>query len=321
MAEEQGRPLELEYEPYELTRVYDAISNIEYPGSDSDEWTHKAKVAARELMEWARADERAKRPNREQMIADGINRTVDEGLGPHPLPDSYCHAVQCGVDAVLSSLALKPEGDQELLDRIEVLEKDLAYEVTQKVNLAEQLERAKRPNRARLIAAMDKCRTDWEDSRSLTGPDLSENLADAVFAVIADEPAASDEPSVEEVATSGKAILTDRQMFELVVKALLRGSFGWYSETFQQAHDAWFRWKAMHDDRVRSAERERLLDRVVTRAGIEAGARRLFVYDTAAAGDAEGAWDALLDDAPLRAIYRTRARAVLEAAARQPSDG
>lgn len=54
------------------------------------------------------ADEHAKRPDRDQMIADGINRAADEGLGPHPLPDSYCHAVQCGVDAVLASITLSP---------------------------------------------------------------------------------------------------------------------------------------------------------------------------------------------------------------------
>lgn len=46
-------------EPYELIRLEDAISNIDYPGADSEEWTYKAKVAARELMKAVRADERA----------------------------------------------------------------------------------------------------------------------------------------------------------------------------------------------------------------------------------------------------------------------
>lgn len=32
-----------------LVRLEDAISNIDYPGSDSDEWTAKAKAAAKEL--------------------------------------------------------------------------------------------------------------------------------------------------------------------------------------------------------------------------------------------------------------------------------
>ena len=39
-------------------------------------------------------------------------------------------------------LALEPETDQELQDRIEVLEKNLAYEVAQKIKLAEQLQAA-----------------------------------------------------------------------------------------------------------------------------------------------------------------------------------
>ncbi|MBF4459504.1 hypothetical protein [Pseudoclavibacter sp. VKM Ac-2867] len=47
-------------EPYELIRLEDAISNIDYPGTDAAEWTHKAKVAARELMKAVRADERAR---------------------------------------------------------------------------------------------------------------------------------------------------------------------------------------------------------------------------------------------------------------------
>lgn len=32
-----------------LVRLEDAISNIDYPGTDADEWTHKAKQAAKEL--------------------------------------------------------------------------------------------------------------------------------------------------------------------------------------------------------------------------------------------------------------------------------
>lgn len=46
-------------EPYELIRLEDAISNIDYPGSDAVEWTHKAKVAARNLMRAVGAAERA----------------------------------------------------------------------------------------------------------------------------------------------------------------------------------------------------------------------------------------------------------------------
>lgn len=38
-----------------LIRLEDAISNIDYPGSDSPEWEHKAKLAARDLRALAPA--------------------------------------------------------------------------------------------------------------------------------------------------------------------------------------------------------------------------------------------------------------------------
>lgn len=47
------------FDLYALVRLEDAISNIDYPGADSKEWTQKAKVAARELERAARVDERA----------------------------------------------------------------------------------------------------------------------------------------------------------------------------------------------------------------------------------------------------------------------
>mgnify|MGYP003599344763 CR=1 FL=1 len=52
----------------------------------------------------------------------------------------------------------------------------------------------------------------------------------------------------------------------------------------------------------------------VTDERAEAAARRLFVYDTATAGDSEGAWDAMDEETILRKMYLTRARAALEAA-------
>ena len=116
-----------------------------------------AELAA--LFAKVRADERAKRPDREQ-----IERTVRaHRVWWNFETGSLC---QCGwkcllsehpahvADAVLSSLALKTETDQELQDRIEVLEKNLAYEVAQKIKLADTLrdERAKRPDRDRYVS-------------------------------------------------------------------------------------------------------------------------------------------------------------------------
>ena len=92
-------------------------------------------------------DEREKRPDRGRMAfalfeADG-RRNYDGSPTPwHILDlDEQAHYRKLA-DAVLSSLALKTETDQELQDRIEVLEKNLAYEVAQKIKLAEQLQAA-----------------------------------------------------------------------------------------------------------------------------------------------------------------------------------
>ena len=62
-------------------------------------------------------------------------------MGKHPHSGNSQENYFCPnhADAVL---ALEPETDQELQDRIEVLEKNLAYEVAQKIKLAEQLQAA-----------------------------------------------------------------------------------------------------------------------------------------------------------------------------------
>ena len=91
----------------------------------------------------------SKRPDREQMAFalflhesgqdEAFLRRIWEGHpAEHPVKLNYYGLA----DAVLSSLALKTETDQELQDRIEVLEKNLAYEVAQKIKLAEQLQAA-----------------------------------------------------------------------------------------------------------------------------------------------------------------------------------
>ena len=92
--------------------------------------------------------ERAKRPDREQI--DRIQFEIDN---VHQIHGDTClcgfkssrsrsrteHLTALFAEAVL---ALEPETDQELQDRIEVLEKNLAYEVAQKIKLAEQLQAA-----------------------------------------------------------------------------------------------------------------------------------------------------------------------------------
>lgn len=90
-------------------------------------------------------DERAKRPDREQIASALYDYEVEvTNHGDCCYPWSYVsEAVRerylGRADAVL---ALEPETDQELQDRIEVLEKNLAYEVAQKIKLAEQLQAA-----------------------------------------------------------------------------------------------------------------------------------------------------------------------------------
>ena len=153
-----------------------------------------AELAA--LFAKVRADERAKRPDREQ-----IERTVRaHRVWWNFETGSLC---QCGwkcllsehpahvADAVLSSLALKTETDQELQDRIEVLEKNLAYEVAQKIKLADTLrdERAKRPDRRQIYKAI---REEAKSVDSPCPPWLASRYADAVLAL---EPEAREEPT------------------------------------------------------------------------------------------------------------------------------
>lgn len=93
-------------------------------------------------------DERAKRPDREQIARiqfeiDNVHQIHGEtclcGFKSSRSRSRTEHLTALFADAVL---ALEPETDQELQDRIEVLEKNLAYEVAQKIKLAEQLQAA-----------------------------------------------------------------------------------------------------------------------------------------------------------------------------------
>ena len=83
-----------------------------------------------------RADERAKRPDRA-----ALERIAAECEADIPYDDGNETAKLIG-KRIREALALEPETDQELQDRIEVLEKNLAYEVAQKIKLAEQLQAA-----------------------------------------------------------------------------------------------------------------------------------------------------------------------------------
>ena len=83
-----------------------------------------------------RADERAKRPDRA-----ALERIAAECEADIPYDDGNETAKLIG-KRIREALALEPEADQELQDRIEVLEKNLAYEVAQKIKLAEQLQAA-----------------------------------------------------------------------------------------------------------------------------------------------------------------------------------
>ena len=156
-----------------------------------------AELAA--LFAKVRADERAKRPDREQ-----IERTVRaHRVWWNFETGSLC---QCGwkcllsehpahvADAVLSSLALKTETDQELQDRIEVLEKNLAYEVAQKIKLAEQLQAATATDLT-LEQARWKMHAGIESRCSEEVAAEVKPVIDPVFSSLALEPEAREEPT------------------------------------------------------------------------------------------------------------------------------
>lgn len=123
----------------ERARVLDA-----HKCDEQAERAYRRAVAAEQALR----DERAKRPDREQI--DRIQSEIDN---VHQIHGDTClcgfkssrsrsrteHLTALFAEAVL---ALEPETDQELQDRIEVLEKNLAYEVAQKIKLAEQLQAA-----------------------------------------------------------------------------------------------------------------------------------------------------------------------------------
>lgn len=98
-----------------------------------DEWIDQA-LAERDNR--VRSDERAKRPDRA-----ALERIAAECEADIPYDDGNETAKLIG-KRIREALALEPEADQELQDRIEVLEKNLAYEVAQKIKLAEQLQAA-----------------------------------------------------------------------------------------------------------------------------------------------------------------------------------
>ena len=141
----------------------------------------------------------SKRPEREQIAralfeADG-RRNYDGSPTPwHILDlDEQAHYRKLA-DAVLSSLALEPETDQELQDRIEVLEKNLAYEVAQKIKLAEQLQAATATDLT-LEQARWKMHAGIESRCSEEVAAEVKPVIDLVFSSLALEPEAREEPS------------------------------------------------------------------------------------------------------------------------------
>jgi hypothetical protein len=136
------------------------------------------------------ADERAKRPDRDRYVSEAHRRY--SGSGNHPGGER--HAFLAGVDAVLSSLALKTETDQELQDRIEVLEKNLAYEVAQKIKLAEQLQAATATDLT-LEQARWKMHAGIESRCSEEVAAEVKPVIDLVFSSLALEPEAREEPT------------------------------------------------------------------------------------------------------------------------------
>lgn len=141
------------------------------------------------------ADERAKRPDREQ-IARAHYRDIYGDLVT-PFEDASrgmqatCYRL---ADTALSSLALKTETDQELQDRIEVLEKNLAYEVAQKIKLAEQLQAATATDLT-LEQARWKMHAGIESRCSEEVAAEVKPVIDLVFSSLALEPEAREEPS------------------------------------------------------------------------------------------------------------------------------
>ena len=162
-----------------------------------DEWIDQA-LAERDAK--VRADERAKRPDREQI--DRIQFEIDN---VHQIHGDAClcgfkssrsrsrteHLTALFADAVL---ALEPETDQELQDRIEVLEKNLAYEVAQKIKLAEQLQAATATDLT-LEQARWKMHAGIESRCSEEVAAEVKPVIDLVFSSLALEPEAREEPS------------------------------------------------------------------------------------------------------------------------------
>ena len=145
-------------------------------------------------------DERAKRPDREQI--DRIQFEIDN---VHQIHGDTClcgfkssrsrsrteHLTALFAEAVL---ALEPETDQELQDRIEVLEKNLAYEVAQKIKLAEQLQAATATDLT-LEQARWKMHAGIESRCSEEVAAEVKPVIDLVFSSLALEPEAREEPS------------------------------------------------------------------------------------------------------------------------------
>ena len=148
-------------------------------------------------------DERAKRPDREQIARiqfeiDNVHQIHGEtclcGFKSSRSRSRTEHLTALFADAVL---ALEPETDQELQDRIEVLEKNLAYEVAQKIKLAEQLQAATATDLT-LEQARWKMHAGIESRCSEEVAAEVKPVIDLVFSSLALKPEAREEPIADE---------------------------------------------------------------------------------------------------------------------------
>ena len=160
------------------------------------------------------AAEPAKRPDREQLARiqfeiDNVHQIHGEtclcGFKSSRSRSRTEHLTALFADAVL---ALEPETDQELQDRIEVLEKNLAYEVAQKIKLAEQLQAATTTSLT-LEQARWKMHAGIDSRCSEEVAAKAKPVIDLVFSSLALEPEAREEPKLSGILARAEEVRQD----------------------------------------------------------------------------------------------------------------
>ena len=292
-----------------------------------------------------RADERAKRPDREQI--DRIQFEIDN---VHQIHGDTClcgfkssrsrsrteHLTALFAEAVL---ALEPETDQELQDRIEVLEKNLAYEVAQKNKLAEQLQAATATDLT-LEQARWKMHAGIESRCSEEVAAEVKPVIDLVFSSLALEPETREGKLERLAAVTNINSITKAMLEEVGYPSHFHPADApsWAYSVLEEEHEArtapeacevtaerakphhalevdvltWHCLKcgrpARGHDKAREVTDAKAYE--VTEAEVEAAARKIFEYDAPSHEPDE--WSGLSE--PLKSDYRGTARAALEAA-------